>query len=135
MCYNILMKRKGFTLIELIVVTVFVSLALVIFFIQKGNMDAINRDEQRKTSINAMYYALEEGFFAEHGYYPEYISEDILTVMDPSLFTDPSGLNLGKEGSSYSYSPANCENGKCKEYTLRARLEKEAIYEKKNRNN
>ncbi len=72
-------------------------------------------------------------FYAEKGYYPQEISEENLTVMDPVLFTDPNGLNLGKEGSDYSYTPANCNNGKCKEYTLRAKLEKEDIYTKKNR--
>ena len=105
------------------------------FFIQKANIDAMNRDEDRKTAINAMYYALEEGFYAQNKYYPETISEDNLKMIDPALWTDPMGINLGSEGSSYSYEPANCTNGKCKEYTLRARLEKEAIYEKKNRNN
>ena len=128
------MNKKGFTLIELIVVLVFSSLLLIIFFVQKSNMDAMNRDEKRKTSINAMYYALEEDFYARNGYYPETISEDILPVMDPALFTDPSGKNLGTEGSSFTYDAANCNNGKCKEYTLRARLEKEDIYTKKNRN-
>ena len=55
--------------------------------------------------------------------------------MDPQLFTDPYGINLGIEGSSYTYEPANCENAKCKEYTLRAVLEKEDEYIKKNREN
>ena len=97
-------------------------------------MDAMQRDEQRKESINAMYYALEEGFYPANGYYPESISEDNLKVMDPALFTDPYGINLGVEGSSYAYEAADCEDGKCQEYTLRAILEKEDDYIKKNRN-
>ena len=127
--------KKGFTVIELLVVCTFACLLLIFFFIQKSNVDAMNRDDQRKTAINAMYYALEEGFFAENGYYPDSISEENLKVIDPALFTDPNGINLGTEGSSYSYEPANCKNGKCKEYTLRATLEKEDIYTKKNRVN
>ena len=128
------MKRKsGFTIIELSIVIIFAGLLLVLFFLQKVNTDAMHRDEQRKEAINAMYYALEEGFFTENGYYPESISEENLKVMDPQLFTDPDGINLGIEGSSYTYEPANCENGKCKEYTLRATLEKEDEYIKKNR--
>ena len=129
------MKKRGFTIIELSVVIAFAALLVVLFFIQKINTDAMHRDEQRKEAINAMYYALEEGFFAQNGYYPEEISEKNLTVMDPQLFTDPDGLNLGVEGSSYSYEPADCENAKCKEYTLRAVLEKEDAYIKKNREN
>lgn len=129
------MKNKsGFTLIELIIVIVFASLALILFFIQKVNVDAMNRDEHRKIAINAMYYGLEEGYFAKNGYYPETISETNLTVIDPNLFTDPSGVILGENGCSYLYEAANCEDGKCKEYTLRAILEKEEDYIKKNRN-
>lgn len=129
------MKRmkSGFTLLEIIVVILFASLLLVLFFIQKSNADALARDEKRKEAINAMYYALEEGFYAKNGYYPETISEENLPVMDPALFTDPLGVNLGNAGSSYSYEVANCENGKCKEYTLRAKLEKEDDYIKRNR--
>ena len=127
-------KRNGFTIFEIIVVAAFVTLALVLFFVQKANVDAMDRDDARKTAINAMYYALEEGFYAKNNYYPEIISEENLTVMDPALFTDPLGVNLGVEGSSYTYEPANCTNGKCREYILKAVLEKEDIYIKRNRN-
>ncbi|MDO4759568.1 MAG: hypothetical protein Q4A30_02180 [Candidatus Saccharibacteria bacterium] len=101
---------------------------------QKANMDAMQRDERRKEAINAMYYALEEGYYTTNGHYPQKISEENLKVMDPALFTDPLGLNLGTEGSTYSYEAANCDDGKCKEYTLRAKLEKEDDYIKRNRN-
>ena len=130
------MKRKsGFTILELAIVIVFASLALVLFFVQKANVDAMNRDKDSKTAINAMYYALEEGFFEQNGYYPETISEENLKVIDPNLFTDPYGYNLGENGSSYIYEAANCNDGRCKEYTLRAMLEKEDDYIKKNRVN
>ena len=128
------MRKKGFTLIELIIVAAAAGLLLIIFFVEKSNVDAMSRDDARKSAINAMYYALEEGYYASHGYYPEIINENVLSVMDPALFTDPDGHAFGSEGSSYSYTPANCSNGKCKEYTLRARLEKEDIYIKNNRN-
>lgn len=127
--------RNGFTLPELIVVTAVAGLIFIVFFVQKANVDAMNRDDTRKTALNAMYYALEEGFFEENGFYPETISEENLKVMDPAFFTDPSGINLGEAGCSYSYEPGNCKDGKCKEYILRATLEKEDIYEKRNRNN
>lgn len=126
-------KMRGFTILELVVVIFFTSLLLILFFLQKLNLDAMHRDEQRKEALNAMYYALEEGFYAKNGYYPEKISEENLTVMDPSLFTDPNGTNLGREGSDYTYEVANCSNGKCKEYTLKAQMEKEDTYIKKNR--
>ena len=126
-------RKQGFTILEIIIVGVFATLLLIFFFIQKANLDAFSRDEQRKTAINAMYYALEESFYKDNGYYPESISEDNIKVIDPSLWTDPSGFNLGDPNSSYSYEPANCKEGKCKEYTLKANLEKEDTFVKYNR--
>ena len=94
----------------------------------------MSRDEKRKTAINAMYYAIEEGFYEEHQYYPEDITEDVLTVIDPELFTDPNGFYINTSFGSYTYEAANCKDGKCKSYTLRAELEKEDDYIKRNRN-
>lgn len=125
--------RKGFTILEIIIVGVFATLLLILFFVQKANMDAMERDEDRKTAINAMYYALEESFYKEHKYYPESISEENIKVIDPSLWTDPLGFNLGDPSSSYSYEPANCKDGKCQEYILKATLEKEDAYTKYSR--
>lgn len=128
------MKTKhGFTILELIIVAAFASLLLIFFFIQKSDLDAAARDEQRKTAINAMYYALEESFYKENGYYPETISEENITVIDPALWTDPLGFKLGDALSSYVYEPANCSQNRCKEYTLKATLEKSDDYVKQNR--
>ena len=125
-------SKKGFTLIELLVVGAFAALLVIIFFIQKANVDAMNRDDDRKTAINAMYYALEEYYYPKFGYYPAEISEDVLPVIDPALFTDPFGFNVGIDGSTYVYEPANCnEKNECREYTLRAQLEKEDVYIKR----
>lgn len=129
------MNKKGFTIIEVVIVGVFASLLFILFFVQKSNLDAMSRDEKRKTAINAMYYALEESFYKQNGFYPETISEENITVIDPALWTDPNGINLGDSYSSYSYQPANCNQNQCKEYTLKADLEKEDDYIKYNRNN
>ena len=126
--------KKGFTVLEIIIVSIFASLLLILFFVQKANIDAMKRDEDRKTAINAMYYALEESFYKEHKYYPEQISEDNIKVIDPALWTDPLGYNLGDPAGSYFYEPTNCKDGKCKEYILKANLEKENTYTKYNRN-
>ncbi|MBQ3440695.1 type II secretion system protein [Candidatus Saccharibacteria bacterium] len=128
-------QKQGFTIIELIVVATFAGLLFLLFFVQKSNLDAFQRDEDRKTAINAMYYALEESFYKTNGYYPEVISEQNITVIDPALWTDPNGHNLNDPGSSYTYQPADCDNGKCKRYILKAELEKETAYIKTNRNN
>ena len=128
------MNKKGFTVLEIVIVATFAGLLFLLFFIQKSNLDAMQRDDARKTAINAMYYALEESFYKEHGYYPEHISADNIKVIDPALWTDPSGYNLGDPQGSYFYEPANCQNSKCKEYILKANLEKEDTYTKSNRN-
>lgn len=126
--------KKGFTVLELMVVGAFAALLLVIFFIQKSNVEAMDRDDARKVAINAMYYALEEYYYPTYGYYPADINEDVLPVIDPELFTDPFGTNLGIEGSTYTYEVANCDSeNHCREYTLRANLEKEDTYIKKGR--
>lgn len=124
--------KKGFTLIEIMIVGAFAALLVVLFFIQKSNVEAMNRDEDRRTAINAMYYALEEYYYPKYGYYPAEISEDVLPVIDPQLFTDPFGYKLGDEVSTYTYDAANCNaENQCKEYILRAQLEKEDTYIKK----
>ncbi len=131
---KIMKNKRGFTVLEIIIVGAFAGLALILFFVQKSNVDAMNRDEKRKAAINAMYYALEEGYYPAKNGYPEEISEKILTIIDPALFTDPLGFYIGTDFSSYSYEATNCKDGLCKEYTLRAELEKEDDYIKKNRN-
>ena len=128
-------KKNGFTVLEIILCIVFVGIFMVLFFLQKVNTEAMSRDEQRKTAINAMYYALEEGYYAENGYYPENIEEaETLRWIEPNLFTDPRGVALWQEDSDYTYESSNCEEGKCKSYTLNARMEKEDNYIKTSRN-
>ena len=128
------MKRShGFTVIEIIVVILFLSVATVLLLIQKNNLSAAQRDDQRKTAINAMYYNLEEVFFEKNGYYPAKIDSKTLRAVDPALFTDPNDVKINEEGSDYRYTGNNCTNDQCKGYVLEAELEKEATYTKKNR--
>jgi len=125
-------EKKGFTLIEVMIVGAFATLLVVLFFIQKASVDAMDRDDNRRTAINAMYYALEEYYYPKYGYYPAEIDEEVLPVIDPQLFTDPFGEKLGSELSSYSYDAANCNaENQCKEYILRAQTEKGDTYIKK----
>jgi type II secretory pathway pseudopilin PulG len=127
------MKRsQGFTVIELIVAVLFLGIAASILLVQKANLSATHRDDQRKVAINAMYYNLEEVYHAKNGYYPSKIDSKTLTAMDPSLFTDPDGSAMTDQKSDYRYEPTNCDNDKCQGYTLRASLEKEADYTKTN---
>jgi Tfp pilus assembly protein PilE len=130
------MKRsQGFTVIEVIVVAAFLGLAAVLLLMQRSDLAASQRDNQRKTAINAMYYNLEEVYHAKNGYYPSKIDENTLVAMDPDLFTDPKGTVINSTEAEYHYDASNCQNNQCKSYKLTAEMEKEATYVKKSRNN
>lgn len=126
-------NKAGFTVIELLIVIALLGAASVIFFVQKHQVEVAARDDARKTSINAMYYSLEEVYFKQHSSYPRTISSDVLTSVDPALFTDPNGKKLGDSDSNFRYEPLNCDGDACKSYVLRSTLEAEADFVKKSR--
>lgn len=125
---------RGFTVIEILFVSLIAITASVLFFIQKSNLEIVASDNTKKTAINAMYYSLEESFYPTNKYYPQTISSDILKTVDSALFTDPSGVKINTAGSAYTYVPTNCQDSKCKSYTLKATLQNEADYTKTNKN-
>ncbi len=93
-------RQSGFTVVELVVVALLVALAGVLIFIQINNLKVANQDSQRKTAINAMYYALEEVYYKKNLSYPATLTSATLPSVDPTLFTDPDGFTLGKEALS-----------------------------------
>ena len=127
-------KKSGFTVIEICVVIIFLIVVGVIFTMQRFELLAVQRDQIRKLSINEIYYNLEEVYYKKNGYYPEKIDENTVKGIEPNLLTDPSGIIINEEKSEYRYEPTNCENGKCKKFTLGAKLEKEGDFIKKSRN-
>lgn len=130
------MKRRGFTVIELLVVIVILVVGGWLFFSEKARVDAVARDDTRKVAINAMYYNLEEVYYPKNGYYPSSIDSKTLRAMDPGLFTDPFGTSINDTGADYRYDPTGCTtDGHCTGYTLRAIMEREADFTKTNRNN
>ena len=124
-------RNAGFTVIELVIVVAFLSVAAVFLFIQRSDLIATNNDTIRKTAVNAMYYSLEKVYYQANSAYPETLSSKTLTSVDPALFTDTNGKKPGDSGYEYRYSPTNCTNGQCRNYTLSVNLQKEAIYTKK----
>ena len=128
------MKRaQGFTVIEIIVVILFLGVVATLLLIQRNNLEAAQRDTQRKTAINAMHFNLEEVYYTKNKSYPAEITSKKLPAMDPELLTDPNGVTIGEADSDYRYEGLNCNNDKCQGYRLTAELEKEAVYEKINR--
>lgn len=126
------MRQKGFTVLELIIAVVFLLAAGTLFYIQKRDLEVANRDSQRKTAINVMYYNLEDVFYPTNKFYPEVLAADQLKGIDPSILTDPNGGKIGE--GNYRYEPKDCVEGKCKSYTLSADLEHEADFVKTSRN-
>ena len=128
-------SSRGFTVIELVIVVGLLLVASVVFFVQKNQVEVAARDEARKTSINAMYYSLEEVYFKQNQSYPRTINAEVLPSVDPNLFKDPSGVKIGEANSNYRYEPYNCDGDRGKNYTLRTILENEDDYVKSNRSN
>ncbi len=79
-------STRGFTIIELMIVVVLFAVASVVFFVQKNNVEVVARDEARKTSINAIYYSLEEVYFKANESYPRTVNAETLPSVDPELF-------------------------------------------------
>jgi|ERR1700757_78065 len=93
-------RQAGFTVIELLVIAVVLAIAGFLIYSQINNIRVGSEDSQRKTAINAMYYALEEVYYKEHKAYPSTLTAATLPSVDPALFTDPDGFTLGKEALS-----------------------------------
>ena len=130
---NFSRTTSGFTIIELLVTAAFLIVAGSIAAWQFSNIATSARDDKRKIAINSIYYGLEEVYFKQNGAYPEKIASGTLTSVDPKLLSDPSGKKIGESDSDYRYEPSGCVDGKCASYSLRADLEAESDYVKKNR--
>ena len=130
------MKRRtpGFTVIEIMLAIAVLAAATVLVFIEKNNIEGTQRDTQRKTALNAMYYNLEKVYYPANNSYPDHINSGVLKAMDPDLFKDPYNVKLGEAGSDYRYIPTNCSEGKCKSYTLRTTMDREADFIKTSAN-
>lgn len=142
------MKREeGFTVIELIAAFVVLVLLAVFFVIQRDNIEAAARDQTRKIAVNAMYYNLTEVFYKQNGYYPDTISRDNLSGVDPTLFTDPNGFTLHGNDCTYTslfddiqetdgdcdykYAASDCDaESRCQKFKLTADMETEESYKK-----
>lgn len=124
-------RESGFTVIELIVVIVFLSVATIFLVLQRNGTAQSALDIQRKTAVNAMYYSLEKVYYPANKAYPEKLTSAVLPSVDPALFKDLNGVNPGESGYEYRYTATDCADGKCKNYTLSVNLQKEGEYTKK----
>lgn len=127
-------QQHGFTVLELIIAIVFLVAIGTIFFVQKRDLEVMQRDSARKLAINAIYYNLEDIYYPSNKSYPAVLTAEGLKGLDPALLKDPDGVTIGEQNSNYRYEPKDCADGKCKSYELRADLEKEADFVKESRN-
>lgn len=128
------MRQRGFTVIELLALITLLVVIGAVFWTQKTNIETAARDDKRKTSINAIYYGLEEVYFATNKHYPKTVTSATLPFVDPALLKDPNGAVIGTSDSDYRYEAKNCSGDSCKSYSIRANLENEADYTKTSRN-
>lgn len=129
------MRKQGFTVIEVLIVSVFLITAGIVLLLQLQRISTEDKNSQKRVAINAMYYSIEESFYPANNFYPESIDKDTLTTMDPALLSDPDGLFIGDSQSAYRYEATNCQAGQCQAYTLRALLDDEEDFVKTNRKN
>lgn len=125
---------RKLTIIELAVIVVLLGFLSTIFLYQFENIRASQRDDDRKTAINAMHHNLESVYYKKRSYYPYSINTEVLKAVDPALFIDPEGREMNDPHSDYRYEGIDCIENRCQAYRLSARLEKEANYIKVNRN-
>lgn len=121
------MKRaSGFTVIELLSCLVLLCIIGGLVVLQKNNLDASQRDRDRKTAVNAIYYGLKEGYQIDHKSYPVTIESKMLPYVNPDSFKQIGDDPLYK----IRYRGLDCEADVCKKFEITVKLEKEADYKK-----
>lgn len=130
---KIIRDSQGFTIIELLVAILVLTVLVVVAIANIRDIRAENRDTASKTDINAVFYQLEATHERE-GFYPESLSADSLKGVDPESLKDNLGKAVNEEGGIYSYKPRSCTEGKCKSFELTVQLEKEAPFTKESLN-
>lgn len=128
------LNKQGFTAIELLVVILVLLVIAAVAVSNIRGLRADNRDEQRKTDINAMYYQL-ESFYEKNSYYPQEVNAETLKGIDPESLKDTNGVLVNVNGAQYSYKSKDCAKAQCKSYELSTTLEREATYTKLSLNN
>ncbi|MDO4742259.1 MAG: hypothetical protein Q4A79_02695 [Candidatus Saccharibacteria bacterium] len=126
--------KKGLTKFEIAIIIIFIVVLIPLIAFPKASLDAIFRDETRKTAINAIYYSLEKDFYAKNGYYPASLSAETLPTVPEELWRDPSGYEINTPLGTYFYEPGDCFQNRCQKYLLKASLEREADYLKTSQN-
>lgn len=128
-------SSKGLTLVEFLAGAALSVAVGTLAFFQLNDLRVTDRDNVRKTAVNAVYYNLREVYYPANQFYPIAITATTLTGIDPAILKDPDGVALGEPMSTYRYEGIGCVDGKCKDFEIRALLEKEADFVKRSTTN
>lgn len=115
--YQLRIKEKGFTLVELMVAISIVAVLATIGFSLFQSTQATARDAKRRADIDAMASALETHFDATTGIYTP-IDDTVSATWFTDKITPKDPLNDAASGYTYSYPSAAAAT-----YILCAKLE------------
>jgi prepilin-type N-terminal cleavage/methylation domain-containing protein len=110
--------KKGFTIIEIIVVIGIIAVLTVIIFPSLNNIRKKNRDTERVSDIATIQLGLSMYYNQHQGSYPSSLedSEFVPKYLTNETLHDP-------DGSLYTYVPLKRSGDKCTYYHLGAKLE------------
>jgi len=123
------MNIKRVTPIELAAGIILLVCVAAFVWLQTQVFHARDRDNARKTDINAIDNYLRYVYFPAHHSYPMQINAAALPTLDPKYLVGPNHRSINSTASSLHYNPLDCDGtSQCSSYTLRANLEQEADY-------
>lgn len=118
-------KKKGFTLVEMLVVIAIIAILAAIAFGAFSSVQKNSRDTKRKSNLSTLQSALEQ-YHADQNYYPASLDLSTVTAIVGigatylgTIPKDPQG------GGSYAYQCTN-NAGACSRYSLCAKMENSA---------
>ncbi len=126
-------NRKGFTIIELLIVIIIIGILALIGVVAYGNVQESARNSKRQSDISSLHTAIEAYFVQNNNVYPSateindatFRSNDLKGVPDET-FKDPKAANstmaTARTVNQYAYvvTPSGCDNGTtpCTAYQL-----------------
>jgi prepilin-type N-terminal cleavage/methylation domain-containing protein len=138
-------EQKGFTIIELVIVTLLIGILALIVFITYRGISQDNRNKTRESHVSQLSNLLEY-YYGQNSVYPtlanlndEQWRNANNFKLDAELLKDPSGkqavlVSTPTAGAfTYVTTPADCNNNgiDCTGYTLTANYEGGGTFEKK----
>lgn len=142
-------NKKGFTIIELLIVIIIIGILALIGVVAYGNVQESARNSKRQSDVSSLHTAL-EAYYTQNTQYPSFTQINDSGFRTASLkgvpdetFKDPKGTNSQMANApaanvyAYAVTPAGCDNSagnECTGYVLTATLEGGGTAEKSSLN-